>query len=192
MSERRFRRPRASYTLMLVSSSRPGPISVQAIFNPETKRFKLNMTRDLRIAGILLGFAAACGGSSSTDYNSNFTGTWRGNLTTTIGTSSTTQPVTQLVNAISTNRLRFEDSYCPTNGTADSASHVGVDTTNCPNATSGGCTYRVTITSGNFNRDGSGARMTFAGQYIVVSGCAGIPDGTSFPYSAASDLMTRQ
>ena len=74
------------------------------------------MTRDLRIAGILLGFAAACGlsGPSSTDYNSNFTGSWRGNVTITVGSSSTTQPITQLVNAVSTNRLRFEDGYCPT------------------------------------------------------------------------------
>jgi len=143
--------------------------------------------------------AAACGGGSdgshnnpppTTDYNSNFTGTWRGNGTITGGTQSATAPLFQVVNAISTNRFRFEDSWCPTVWTANNATSASVDVTNCP-AFPAACSFTARITSGSFVREGGGARAGMSGTATVVSGCSA-PPGTSLAFSLTTDVMTKQ
>ena len=147
---------------------------------------------------LLLLLVAACGGGSdsshnnpsqTTDYNSNFTGTWRGNGTITIGTQSATGPLFQVVNAVSTNRFRFEDSWCPTVWTANNATSASVDVTNCP-AFPAACSFTARITSGSFVRDGNGARAGMSGTATVASGCTA-PPGTSLAFSLTTDVMIR-
>jgi hypothetical protein len=154
-------------------------------------------------AVFMLALVSACGGSENTnnvvdrpevadppDYNSNFIGTWQGNVTTTIADQSSTSPVRQPIAAISKNRFRFEDSTCPLDWTATSTTSAMSDVGPVCSNTSDGCTLTISVTSGSFVRESDGARASVAGEVTAGHGCS-VPAGTALAFTQNSDLMTR-
>jgi hypothetical protein len=130
-------------------------------------------------------------GCSGNDNSVNFTGTWRGQVTTTLSTASEIVAVVQPVSAVGRNRLRLEDWMSSTVWTVESANHASVDAAKWPTQASGSCLYDLSVSSGSFDRQGDGARLAVFGTGTVVSGCGAEP-GRVFSYSATSDLMQRQ
>jgi hypothetical protein len=133
-------------------------------------------------------FMAGCGGSS--DYSANFIGTWRGKVTTTLGAESEVIAVVQPVTATGSNQFTLNDWVSSTVWTADGSDHASVQATKIPTQINASCTYDVSVLSGHFVRQGNGARFAIFGSASVASGC-GAASGTSYSYSAISDVMQR-
>jgi hypothetical protein len=135
---------------------------------------------------------AACGGNdpSATDYRSNFTGNWSGNLTLTVtGAPSQTSVFNMTVtNGADRTHVEFAGT-CGFVGTVDSDTHVTVPGKDCPPTTSGGCTINYHVSSGSFTRSGSSAALIYSGT-ATISGAAACSPGT-YTFAAAANPLTR-
>ncbi len=154
-------------------------------------------------AVLMLCVAAGCGGSdnptdsssrntsnTTPEYSLSFTGVWRGQMTVTMLGQNVTTDVVQPVVAINSTRFLWIDPICPIHWTADSAIHSVADpVTGCP-FTQAGCSFRLSVTSGTFVREGDKARASLSGTATFGSGCVPSP-GTVYAYSMNTDQMTR-
>src|SRR5215471_7806164 len=146
----------------------------------ERRAMKLLFTSLIQLtSAIALSLIVECGGNnhnsrpinptaSVEDFNSNFTGTWVGPVIITVGGQSEWDSFEQPVTAVSANRIRFEDSSCPSFWTTASATEAMLEQPiNCYTSSQTGCVIQLTFSSGTFVREGDGARVTLAGNVTL-------------------------
>jgi hypothetical protein len=148
------------------------------------------------LSAVAVMFLAGCGGSDAPHDNSgSFTGTWRGQLTSTVaGGSSVAAAGTLTFTRTADNSLNGDDcgNDPRTSWRVTSSSRAQIEPVNCRvNVGGGACLAHVRITGGTFVLSNGRGRVDESGVVTLDNGsCAGGPQGSTFNVTVTgSDLV---